>query len=750
MRTLLLLALCTAAGASAQIGAFEDISTGSGGQPAELPVLDLVVDGAGRVHALGVLRSTAGSPLVMRSGDTWVETHASGGRALSLSPDGVAHAAHAGSHSPHGGLLRFVDGAWQPFAPGLRGLVHALAFGSHGHVFAAGHLYVPTTPGLSRVAWWDGATWTDLDAPDAVIHALVVRPNGDLVAAGQAAIGGNTYASMRWDGMAWHPMGAPTENYIEAMAMSPTGELAATGFFRPSAQVWGVARWDGTAWQPLGAGSNGQTFSLTWLSDGRLAVGGQFSSMDGTPARNLAVWDGATWRAPGDVGGPSEDVLVHRVFAHGTDLYVGGRFSVVGTRATRNLARLDASGWTGFGTAADGPFEQFLDDGTGGVYARGRFHTVQDVVTRGIVRWAEGAWQGIPDGGPWPVSAIARDAAGGLLAAGTLPGHHPDVPGGTGVMRLNAGQWTSLGGLFPGGYVRAVATSPGGDIYAAGSFYDLDSDLRAIARWDGSAWVSVGASPLDTADHLIVLADGQLVAHGTGRLPSGHVGWMFARWDGIAWHTLPPMTGYANALLARADGSFLVATDAGIRRWTGSAWQLLVSEPDAVYALRESADGSVVASVGFAPSSLYHLGDGVWRPLSEPLDGPVIALHPLAGGAWMLGGSFFSADGLVSPSVVRFTSGGVGTDGAPPAVDAALTVAPNPARTHATVRLGTTHGPATLTLHDLLGRRVATVYDGVPAPPEVLVSVAGLPAGVYVVRLASADGVRQARLVVVR
>jgi hypothetical protein len=80
---------------------------------------------------------------------------------------------------------------------------------------------------------------------------------------------------------------------------------------------------------------------------------------------------------------------------------------------------------------------------------------------------------------------------------------------------------------------------------------------------------------------------------------------------------------------------------------------------------------------------------------------------------------------------------------------AGLAVYPNPAHGTATVRLptGLAAGPVTLTLLDALGRSVRQQVLGSNAA-EATVPLAGLPAGVYVLRAQGAAGTATHRVVV--
>jgi hypothetical protein len=82
---------------------------------------------------------------------------------------------------------------------------------------------------------------------------------------------------------------------------------------------------------------------------------------------------------------------------------------------------------------------------------------------------------------------------------------------------------------------------------------------------------------------------------------------------------------------------------------------------------------------------------------------------------------------------------------------------PNPVRTSTQIRFGVRgSAPATVELYNVLGQRVATLYDGTPAPGEMQTvrlgsqELAGVPSGVYFVRLDADGASRTRRLTVVR
>ncbi len=103
--------------------------------------------------------------------------------------------------------------------------------------------------------------------------------------------------------------------------------------------------------------------------------------------------------------------------------------------------------------------------------------------------------------------------------------------------------------------------------------------------------------------------------------------------------------------------------------------------------------------------------------------------------------------------VHRPGGGTVGAEGPPGADALALSAAPVPASGAATLRFTLPDASAVrLTLHDALGRTVATLADGALAagPHAIAVDAGRLAPGVYVARLAAAGGAATTRLVVAR
>lgn len=174
----------------------------------------------------------------------------------------------------------------------------------------------------------------------------------------------------------------------------------------------------------------------------------------------------------------------------------------------------------------------------------------------------------------------------------------------------STGEWSALGSGIAGGEtpnVSALAVLPNGDLVAGGVFSTAGgAPAQNIARWDGSAWSSVGSGISGVVADLAVLPSGDVVAGGNFATAGGVAANNIARWDGSAWSPLGDGTsGPVNAVAVTpngdvvAGGNFATAGDVtvnSIARWDGSAWSPMgPGTTGFVYALAVMPNGDVIA-----------------------------------------------------------------------------------------------------------------------------------------------------------
>jgi hypothetical protein len=126
----------------------------------------------------------------------------------------------------------------------------------------------------------------------ALVNALVMLPNGDLVAGGQFTTAGGVSVNhiARWDGTSWSALGTGMSGFVYALTTLPNGDAVAVGSFTTAGGVSAnhIARWDGTSWSALGAGLGNWAGALAKMPNGDLVAAGQFTTAGGVAVGNLA------------------------------------------------------------------------------------------------------------------------------------------------------------------------------------------------------------------------------------------------------------------------------------------------------------------------------------------------------------------------------------------------------------------------------------------------------------------------------
>ena len=388
----------------------------------------------------------------------------------------------------------------------------------------------------------------------------------------------------------------------------------------------------------LGTGGRTHTVEAIEIHGGDLYVTGSFNSATDQLAGSIARWDGSSWQGLTE----SCNGTVNTLFFEGNDIYAGGGFSEIDGVDANGIARWDGISWSALGSGVSGSVTAILRH-DGDLYVGGLFSTAGGVASPSIARWDGSSWAAV-GGGIEPfflfdgVHALATDGAD-LIVAGQF-----QAIGGLSVgnvARWDGSAWSTMGdGLTLAGQPGSVSDLAlyGGQIHAGGSFTDSGpSSLNQIARWDGSAWVDVGggvifsSSPTSAWIRDLKVHDGKLYAAGRfshasgGATPAGLVAW----WDGATW------AGYTGPNI-----DFLNVRQVGIQ---GGDIHIAGSFRDV---------NDVVAS---------HVArwDGVnWNALSnvvaDGIDGDVLAVASDATGKVYVGGGFDTAGDLEIRSLARW------------------------------------------------------------------------------------------------
>lgn len=467
----------------------------------------------------------------------------------------------------------------------------------------------------------------DPDGPGPEPSSLVV--GGQFPLAGQAAV--NNVAS--WNGTEWKPMGAGFNGAVNALAVH-NGQLYAGGSFTDAGAAPGappglgrVARWNAStgAWEALGAGvtSSGATVSALASYGGRLYAGGQFTAAGGTPANNIASWDGVQWARLGAGGGGAApggggvefsgttpfQVGVSTLAVFDGRLIVGGHFNrAAGVSVGPSLARWDGSAWSGFGAFLSSAqagrvlaLRSFSGDTASYLYAGGEFTAIDGTAASNIARYVRGTISDTPwtalggglnsavtsfyvSGAISPTGATAATLAAGIqrLSGGAWTQVAPEAAnfvttyGGTltagvdGRLAQRAGSaWAPIGpGL--GAMPQAVLPHDGRLWALAGVSWADGQPALGAARWEGASWTPVdgsGGSGINTTIWSMrdwASVPGLMVLTGYG--PTGIGPWLTS-WNGSAWSTLPTSASSGSATLRILGGDIYLCTSTAVRRW---------------------------------------------------------------------------------------------------------------------------------------------------------------------------------------
>ena len=459
-----------------------------------------------------------------------------------------------------GGLLNLVDGfvarwngsSWSRLGGGFvstgnrtRATISCLSVTASGNVYAGVKVAGSISSGRAGyLARWNGTSWAALsasDEPQGNILALVVTGNGDVYAGGDIGSGAaGATGVVYWSGTAWSGLGvgSSVNKTVRAVAITVNGDVYVGGDFLEAggAVARHVARWNGTSWSTMGAGL-GTSFTeyvsaLAVAANGDLYAAGNFTVDHGAPATFVARWNGIAW-SPLGAGFPSPAFfsaavgIQAMVITPNGDVTVAGTFTAAGGVPSKNIAHWNGTSWGPLGTGIgansfSSQVNALAVAANGDLYAGGAFTEAGGVPANNIARWNGTSWTalgtGLTSAVTGGVNALAVAANGDVYVGGAFT-EAGGVPANN-IARWNGTAWNSLGAGMssnPNGYlgVWALALAANGDLYTGGYFTQAGGAPAAnVARWNGTGWTSVGTGLNSTALALAVAANSKLYVGG--------------------------------------------------------------------------------------------------------------------------------------------------------------------------------------------------------------------------------------------
>lgn len=335
------------------------------------------------------------------------------------------------------GVARW-DGSWHRVSEnagnGMNTYVYALARDAAGNIVAGGKFTRAGGVAASRLAVFDGSTWSDLGGgvDGSAVYAILVDGTTIYVGGAFAGVGGAPAQNVAaWNGTTWDNVGGGVSGDVRALAVFDDDLV--TGMYCSPCSLGHVARWDGAAWDEMATVSGSAVEALCVYNED-LYVGGSFTAIDGVGALNVAVWKAEYWAPVGD----GFDGDVYALASFGNELYAGGSFGNSGAARALGIAKWDGTAWTEVGGGVwDVTLVRSLSAVGATLYVGGNFIRVNESldVAYGVAGWRGGEWI-LPPGGPWnqgwhpgvhAVSASANDAyvGGTLVKVGQSPVHSP-------------------------------------------------------------------------------------------------------------------------------------------------------------------------------------------------------------------------------------------------------------------------------------------------------------------------------------
>jgi len=400
--------------------------------------------------------------------------------------------------------------------------------------------------------------WEDIppaNAPGELVLCLASYDTGPgplLYAGGYFTSAGGQYTQhvARWDGANWSALpggglGTGLNDSVRVFTEyhDPIAGhcLVAGGSFDFTTTNGGtahsIAKWQGSGWSQFGPpnvwGANGTVESLV-ANGATLYIGGEFDSVDTTPATNIAQWDGTTWSALGGGVGTAhsyDGVLALAMFddGQGPALYAGGSFPIAGGLPVRNLARWDGVAWTPVGVppldGTNGAISALavFDDGYGpALYAGGSFTEAGGVSASHVAKWDGSTWSPLGGGlqGNASAWAVFDDGNGPRLHVGGYFFFAGGIPA-NGVAKWDGSTWSALGAGVGGNHPQVEALCSYGStprtraLYAAGQFIVAG----ALPARHFAAWVAC-----ETPVSMFCFGDGTVASCPCGNLGVGDHG----------------------------------------------------------------------------------------------------------------------------------------------------------------------------------------------------------------------------------
>lgn len=230
----------------------------------------------------------------------------------------------------------------------------------NNHLYAGGSFTQAGGILANYIARWDGNGWQPVgNGFNSPVYTLTVY-NNQLYAGGAFTSSGSTTTNhiAYWNGSQWMQVAGGLNDAVKTMCVGNSSLYIGGDFTNAGAlTVNRICMWDGSNFSTLGTGftttSSGHSCRVHSLCiyNGHLYVGGTFEHVNNTDMHNIAMWNGSSWVAIGDIEGSSHgENAVNAFCVYDNHLYVGGNFGSCDGHSSSNIGCWNGNQWTTIGT----------------------------------------------------------------------------------------------------------------------------------------------------------------------------------------------------------------------------------------------------------------------------------------------------------------------------------------------------------------------------------------------------------------
>ena len=649
--------------------------------------------------------------------------------------------------------------------------IHHLRF-VNNRLYVTGNFNTCGSTPVNHLAYWDGTNWVDAgQGLNFITNDIAANPNCTMVA-GNASNYFDSYFYQNaaiWKLNKWMPTGNGMNGTINSLLVDGQYVYAGGNFTDAGGLTARVVRWDGLQWDTLKGGLEIKVIRDMAIFRDTLYIGGNFTDPATLGGRYVAKWDGTQWvEIPGDV---NSEVFALEVYNN--ELYIGGAFTAMGSGPANQIVKYNGSIWTNLSSATNNTVKVIKFDQNGIMYVGGGFTTIGGIQARRIAKFDGTTWSEVGSGVDNFVNAIGISPnnelyIGGQFNLGNNVGflNHIAKLNGTTLQAVNGGFGSFSDNVYN---IQFLC----GKMYATGVFRMNGTDtLNNIAVNDGTGWQPLGdglVHDTTTAGYgyglTMAIQNNRLWVGGNFSFAGG------SRSDKIACYGVEgiPELSMINLAGSTCSGDTLSLLIHGENIGTNPQYQWYVNNApiinnDSILQLPSVNDGDVIyVAVTMTPvcgqtetiqSAPYivHLSSLATPTVNQ--NGSVYSVSnpdPIANYVWQYwnGTAWADITPMVSGNTYQTTTPGQyrvrGAKGtcvrySTPVVITSLQemiqaglpfCSPNPA--HTSIQLSQTEGYEEALLMDLSGRAILQIRLMNESSRQI--SLAGLPTGMYIIRI---------------